>query len=198
MGSSKKLNGEILSVKLKGADSHVQDEVILDTVSLPSDAPARMKTLKAEGKKWYLTVVYWPESTKPFALFCQTNCREGGANTGSAVEHLIELAKRKKLPTEFIEETVHKISGDSNVTKISRTLSLLLRHNVSIVEIVEELDKIDTIFVGSFLFQVKKFLSGYIKDGANSSQSCVECGSHNLKYSEGCLSCLECDYSKCG
>jgi len=38
------------------------DGVIVTDVKLPTDAQARLKTLKAEGKKWYLTVAYHPDS----------------------------------------------------------------------------------------------------------------------------------------
>ncbi len=133
------------------------EKVIVTDVKLPSDAPARMKTLRADGKKWYMTVVYLPDSEKPYAIFCTTNHREKTAQTSDAVERLLVLARNKGILEEHITQLEQKIEHDTNVNKLTRTVSLLLRHGVSIVNIVAVLDGMEDIFVGSFLFQVKKF-----------------------------------------
>ena len=42
-------------------------------------------------------------------------------------------------------------------------------------------------------------LKNYITDGtAASDKGCPECGSDGLIYLEGCLTCRDCGYSKCG
>ncbi len=175
------------------------EKVIVTVVKLPSDAPARMKTLRADGKKWYMTVVYLPDSEKPYAIFCTTNHREKTAQTSDAVERLLVLARNKGILEEHITQLEQKIEHDTNVNKLTRTVSLLLRHGVSIVNIVAVLDGMEDIFVGSFLFQVKKFLQQYIKDGEKVvGGKCEECGSDNVIYTEGCLTCVDCGSGKCG
>lgn len=187
-------------IKGEGSESSSLDEKIIPTdVKLPDDSPARMKVLKAEGKKWYLTVVSHKETDQPFALFCRTNSHEKSAQTSDAVERLFTLARKKGIAEEHIASTETKVAHESNVDKLTRAISLLLRHGVLIRNIVAELNQMDDVFVGSFLFQVRKFLSQYVKDGEKvDGAACTECGSTAIMFSEGCQKCLSCGSSKCG
>ena len=186
----------VLSAKVDTVDDDV--EIILENADLPDASPAVMKTLRAEGRKWYIHVVLNESQTKPFAIFAHTNNTEKNVTTSDAVERLLLLAIDKKLPLKYIEETEDKMAGDNNVNKLARAISLLLRHGVLIKNIVGELDKVPDVFVGSFLFQIKKYLSGWIKDGEKiEGESCGECGSTQIVYSEGCKKCSDCGAGKC-
>lgn len=176
-----------------------QENVLATDVALPDDAPARMKILKAEKKKWYLTVVYLPDSSEPFALFCTTNHPDKEATTHDAVEKLLTLAENKGIMKEHIDKLKEKIRNVPNVEKLARSISLLLRHRVSVPSIVGVLDSVSNVIVGSFLFQIKKFLSSYIKDGQKADgKKCEACGSTHIVYMEGCHTCRDCGSSKCG
>lgn len=192
---TKTINCKIIGVSL-GSNKEQQKEIITpENVVLPDDAHARMKTLRAEGKKWYLTVV---GEGRPFALFCHTNHHDKSAQTSDAVERLLLLAKKKGILEKFVDDTEDKIKHDPNTGKITRVISLLLRHGVLIENIVAELDKMKDIYAGSFLFHLKKFLSNYIMDGAIAvGNVCPECET-TLVYSEGCFKCPSCGHSKCG
>lgn len=189
---------KIASVSL-GKEKVSKAEVIVpEDVSLPDDAPARLKILHAEGKKWYLTVAYHTNTEQPYALFCHTNNREKTAQTSDAVDRLLALAKKKGIKKKFIQEVQDKTEQDANTSKVTRVISLLLRHGVLIKNIVAELDKMEDIYIGSFLFQIKKFLSNYIQDGEVAEGAvCGECGG-TLIYAEGCFKCKDCGSSKCG
>ena len=166
-------------------------------VPLPSDAPARIKTLRADGKKWYMTVGYLPDSNQPFVIFCHTNHKEKTAPIEDAVEKLIELARVYGILEEYIVNLEEKIQNDSNVNKLTRTISLLLRHQVDMARIVRTLDQAENVFAGSFLFQIKKFLSQHIKEGeAVEGEACSVCKGV-LVFSEGCMMCKDCGTSKC-
>ena len=193
-----KINKKILSVGL-GSDKKSDKEIIIpENVVLPDDAPARMKTLRAEGRKWYLTVVYHPNTETPFALFCHTNHHEKSAQTSDAIERLLSLARKKGISEKYVSSVEDKTHGESNTSKLTRTISLLLRHGVLISNIVLELDKMEDVYVGSFLFQLKKFLSNYILEGTIAvGNTCPECETQ-LVYSEGCFKCPSCGHSKCG
>ena len=197
--ASFEITKKIVSVRLgEAVVEPVVEAVMVTDVKLPEDAAARVKTLRAEGKKWYVTVAYLPDSKEPFALFCHTNNKEKSAQTEDAVERLIALARKAGILDAHIQSLEEKIAGESNVTKLTRTISLLLRHRVPIKVIVHTLDTMD-IFVGSFLFQIKKFLSHYVKDGEKvEGGKCGDCGSENLVYSEGCMVCADCGHSHCG
>lgn len=176
-----------------------EEEVILEEVKLPTQAPAMMNVIRAEGRKWYLTVVMDEQQKRPVAFFVQTNHHEKTVITEQAVELLIELAHSKRIPDKWIQDTLNKIEKDNNHTKIARCISLNLRHGVLIKNVVAVLDSVENAFVGTFVFQIKKFLMSYIKDGEKVENGhCPECGSSNFIYSEGCIKCGDCGYSKCG
>ena len=155
-----------------------------------------MKTIRAENRKWYLTVVYYENSHRPFALFVKTNAHEKNVDTDQAVDILINLAREKGIPERHVENVISKLSTDNNSSKITRLISFCLRHGVLIRNIVNALDKVEDAYAGSFVFQIHKFLASYIKDGEISSDKCSECGGEII-YSEGCKMCRSCGNSKC-
>lgn len=188
---------KIVSVRLGNEDNEPIKQALATDVPLPSDAPARIKTLRAEGKKWYVTVGYLPNSDEPFVIFCHTNHKEKTAPIEGAVEGLIALARVHGILEEYIVNLEEKIQYDSNVNKLTRALSLLLRHKVEMRKIVRTLDQVENVFAGSFLFQMKKFLAQHIKEGQEvEGEVCSSCKG-TLVFSEGCMMCTSCGTSKC-
>lgn len=188
----------VLSSK-ETSDNGYEEEVILDSVKMSSSSEATMKILKAENRKWYMTVVWNESKSRPFAIFVHTNHHEKTVTTHGATSKLLELAEQKKIPQKFIDDVKNKIDNDSNSTKITRVISLLLRHGVAIKNIVNVIDKVEDVFVGSFLFQINKFLSSFIKDGDKiRNEKCINCGAETVIYQEGCKLCSTCGSSKCG
>jgi ribonucleoside-diphosphate reductase alpha chain len=178
--------------------SDAEEEIIVDEIKLPDSLPATLKTMRSEGRKWYLTVIMNETQTRPVALFVQTNSHEKTVTASDAVEKLLELAKAKSIPNKHIEETMAKTVADTNATKIARMISLCLRHGVLIRNVVAALEKVDC-FAGTFVFHIRKFLSTFIKDGEKvEDEKCLECGSQNVVYQEGCKVCKNCGSSKCG
>jgi len=45
---------------------------------------------------------------------------------------------------------------------------------------------------------VERVVKKYIKDGEKAEGKCPDCGSTNLVFKEGCLTCMNCGNSKCG
>ena len=178
--------------------AEVEEEIILEDIKLPDSLPATLKTLRAEGRKWYLTVIMNEPLTKPVALFVHTNNTEKNVVAEDAVDQLVELARVKGVPEKHISATIEKSNGDNNTTKISRMISLCLRHGVLIRNIVSSLDKVDCL-VGTFVFHIRKYLASFIKDGELvQNEKCQSCGSTNVVYQEGCKVCVNCGSSKCG
>lgn len=176
------------------------EEIILVDVKLPDSAPATMKTLKAEGRKWYLTVLWWDErKLRPFGFFVHTNSYEKTITANDAVEVLTSLAQTKGVPQRHVDKVLEKIASDNNTTKIARMISLNLRHGVLIKNIVTALERVQEVYVGTFLFQIKKYLSSFVKDGEKAEGvECTACSSTNVIFSEGCHKCVNCGSSKCG
>ncbi|NCQ51899.1 adenosylcobalamin-dependent ribonucleoside-diphosphate reductase [archaeon] len=176
----------------------IEEEIILENIKLPDSLPATLKTIRAEGRKWYLTTIMNDSNTKPVALFVHTNNYEKNVITTNTVDLLIKLAKDKGIPKKHIQDTIAKSGQDSNTTKISKIISLCLRHGVLIRNIVFTLEKVDCI-AGSFVFHIRKYLGTFIKDGEKvKGEICENCGSSNIVYREGCKVCTNCGSSKCG
>lgn len=186
----------VLSAKDEN-DHDAEEEIILDDVKLPDSLPATIKRLRAEGKKWYVTTVMNEQQTRPHALFVHTNHHEKNVTTNNAVELLLKLARDKGIPEQFVTEIEEKIQSDNNSSKIARAISLNLRHGVMLKNIVRVLDQTDEVYVGSFVFAIKKYLSTFIKDGEVADVKCSECGGKVI-YQEGCFKCIHCGSSKCG
>ncbi len=186
----------VLSVKEENAG--FDEEIILDDVKLPNQTTATMNIIRADGKKWYVTVVI--DNGRPVAFFVNTNHHEKTAVTNDAVDCLIKLAREKGVPDKWIESTLAKIERDNNATKVARCISLNLRHGVMIKNVVGALSDVQDAFVGTFVFQIRKYLMSWIKEGEKvQNGDCPECGAHgSFIFTEGCVKCTQCGYSKCG
>lgn len=177
-------------------EGHDGDKVFED-VELPEEYPAMGYVIKTEGKKYYLNCAFKDKKmTRPFALFVHTNNRESEILTYSTIEILEALAKNEGIPQQHIDKNKAKCAGQNNINKLARTISLLLRHNVSIEIIVKALDAVEEVPLASFVFRVKKFLASFL-DEIETGEVCPECGA-SLVYREGCKNCSECSYNKCG
>lgn len=186
----------VLSAVTETLDS--EEEIILQEAKLPDSLPAVFKTLKAEGRKWYLTAILNQSKTKPVALFVHTNNHEKNVVASDALEKLIDLARVKGVPEKYVSDTYIKTGSDSNTTKTARAISLCLRHGILIRNIVSTLDKVDC-FAGSFVFHIRKYLATFIKNGEKvENEKCDTCGSESVVYQEGCKVCANCGSSKCG
>lgn len=84
----------------------------------------------------------------------------------------------------------------------ARLISAMLRKNLDPAYVVSNLEKLEfeVRTMNSWQSGVVRALSQYIKDGTTASGKCEEpdCGSTNLVYQEGCLTCKDCGSSKCG
>ena len=174
-----------------------EEEIVLDDIKLPDSLPATLKTLKAEGKKYYLTIILNESQERPVALFAHTNHHEKNVTATDAVERLLEMARAKGIPEVHIADTLAKMSGDTNTTKICRVISLCLRHGVLVRNVVYVLEQVDCL-VGSFVFHIRKYLASFIKEGEKVQGAiCSECGSDQVIYQEGCHICKNCGSSRC-
>jgi len=175
-----------------------EEEVIKDDVKLPNQMPSTTTTMRADGKKWWITTLMDEGGRRPVAFFVSTNHSEKDATTHDAVDRLMDLAKRKRIPKRWRDKTEEKMRRDNNVQKVCRAAALNLRHGVLIKNVVSALDSVEDVYVGSFLFQFRKHLSRFIQDGEKAEdEKCVECGGE-IVYSEGCKKCTSCGSSKCG
>lgn len=81
----------------------------------------------------------------------------------------------------------------------TRTISLALRHGTPVQYMCEQLKKHKNFDLQSFSSVVSRVLKAYITDGTKvtAEKKCPDCGSANLVYQSGCVSCENCPWSKC-
>ncbi|MDX8337640.1 adenosylcobalamin-dependent ribonucleoside-diphosphate reductase [Draconibacterium sp. IB214405] len=83
----------------------------------------------------------------------------------------------------------------------AKLISGTLRHGMPIHKIVELVTslQLDNETINSWKAGVARALKKYIPDGTIADDAkCGECGSDEVVYQEGCLTCLSCGCSKCG
>jgi len=91
---------------------------------------------------------------------------------------------------------------DKEYWNYAKLISGVLRHRMpieSVVNLVSSMS-IDGETINTWKNGVERALKKYIPDGTkvSSGQKCPECGSTNLMYQEGCLTCPDCGASRCG
>ena len=84
----------------------------------------------------------------------------------------------------------------------ARLFSGLLRHGMPLPNLLQLIDRLEieeSSTISNWKSGVKRAIKKYIKDGTkiNSSEKCIECGSNELVFKEGCISCASCGWSKC-
>jgi ribonucleotide reductase alpha subunit len=88
---------------------------------------------------------------------------------------------------------------DREFWNTSKLLSAFLRHRIhlpSVIALIDSLQLSDNAAFGTWKSGVKRIIKKYINSTV-SGEVCPDCGSHALKYENGCKSCLDCSWSKC-
>jgi ribonucleoside-diphosphate reductase alpha chain len=84
----------------------------------------------------------------------------------------------------------------------AKLISGVLRNGMPIEDVVHLVSglNLDSETINTWKNGVERALRRYIPDGTNgkSDQKCLKCGSNELVYQEGCLTCRSCGNSKCG
>lgn len=166
---------------------------VLENTKFPDEADGKLKILKSEGRKWYVWYTL-DEDNIPNSLFVNTNSVENNIHTEGVLQALEKLARKYKLG-KYVDDLFGKFSHQANVIKITRMLSLLLRHRVQIIEITKTIEKINPS-VYSFIFRINKLLISFL-DGHETGNKCKKCGG-KLVFEAGCSICRDCGDSKCG
>jgi len=91
-----------------------------------------------------------------------------------------------------------KVFDNPDYSSFTRLLSLSMRHGAPIVYIVEQLLRDREANMFSFSKVMARVLKKYIIDGVKRDRACESCGSPEMAYQEGCLTCLSCGYALCG
>lgn len=182
------------------------DSVLEHAPKRPEILPCEVHVVKVKGNAWVCFVSLLED--KPYEIF--TGLEDNILPPKNLKQGCI--IKRKTEKGSKYDLYFNKDTGDEIVFKNithhfknedfgaqARLISLSLRHKIPVQFVVEQLQKIDNEDMFSFNKVISRVLKSYIKEGTrvSGSKKCPNCSSSNLAYREGCLSCLECGYSKC-
>ncbi|SDE70553.1 ribonucleoside-diphosphate reductase class II [Dyadobacter soli] len=97
-----------------------------------------------------------------------------------------------------IEGLSHKFNPE--YWNYAKLISSTLRHGMPIEKVVDLISSLQLDeAINTWKAGVARALKRYIPDGTEAAkQKCQNCGSTNLLYQEGCLTCKDCGSSKCG
>jgi ribonucleoside-diphosphate reductase alpha chain len=189
-----------------------------ESIILENNAPKRPKTLECDvirftnkGEKWigFIGLV----NGLPYEIF-----------TGLAESFVIPtwidkgIIKKEKIKNKddvmisrydfiYIDKEGYEVimtglnrAFNREYWNIGKMTSALLRHHIhlpSVINIIDSL-KLDGDVLGTWKKGVIRMLKKYIKDEIKViGKTCESCGSTNLVNKEGCISCLDCGWSKC-
>ena len=92
-----------------------------------------------------------------------------------------------------------KAFDNPNHSAFTRIISLGLRHGASIQYVVEQLQKDRDSDMFSFARCIARILKNYIPNGQSATEkTCSSCETDGLVYMEGCATCKNCGFAKCG
>lgn len=183
-------------------------------------APKRPKRLKADIVRFQNSLEKWIAvvgvlDDRPYEIF--TGRLENGLSTLPISLEKCEVVKKiiedndgnktKRYDIEYLDNNGEKIIHEGiNQTfnpeywNYAKLISSVMRHGMPtayIYELVRSLNLNDE-HLNTWKAGVERVIKRYIKDGEKTKDiSCPECGSKNLEFKEGCLTCMNCGNSAC-
>lgn len=172
----------------------------------PKELPCEIHSVNVKGEKWTIFVGLLED--KPYEVF-------GGLSKFVEIPKSYMKGKVVKHPRITTNSVYDFISGEEenqmiikNIAEVfennlhsatTRLISLSLRHGASIQYVVEQLGKENNSDMSTFSKVIGRVLKKYIAEGTKSTllKKCDNCGSSELKYQEGCITCASCGWSKC-
>jgi ribonucleoside-diphosphate reductase alpha chain len=119
-------------------------------------------------------------------------------NPRKTMNSIYDLKVGKNGDTVIIKDLV-KVFDNPNHSAFTRMISLGLRHGTNIQYVVEQLQKDRDSDMFSFARCISRILKNYIPDGQSvTEKTCSACETDGLVYMEGCATCKNCGFAKCG
>ena len=175
-------------------------------VKRPSELLCNIHHVTIQGEKWMILVGML--DGKPYEVMGGlSNLIEIPARRteGILVKHprktmnsVYDLKVGTNGDTILVKDLVRAFDNPNN-SAFTRLISLSLRHGADIQYVVEQMQKDRDSDMFSFAKCVARVLKNYIIDGSEGSDKiCTECGVDGLIYIEGCLTCKNCGFARCG
>ncbi len=150
---------------------------------------------------------------KPYEIFTGLSDDEDGillprSVTGGYIIKSYDSEGNSRYDFQYINKRGYKTTIEGLSYKFNpvfwnyaKLISGTLRHGMPIHKVVELVTslQLDNETINSWKAGVARALKKYIPDGTLAEDAlCEDCGSDDVVYQEGCLTCLTCGSSKCG
>jgi ribonucleoside-diphosphate reductase alpha chain len=174
-----------------------------DAPKRPEELNCHIHHVSIKGQKWLILVGMLED--KPYEIF-------GGVEESIEIprkytEGLIVKVKEKNDVNHYdlhfgdggCIKDIAKMFNNTNYQVHTRLVSLGLRHGAKPNFLVEQLLRDSDNDLTSFSRAISRVLKKYIKDGTivASDKTCISCGQETLVYSDGCVICKSCSWTKC-
>ena len=187
----------------KSEDKHVSHQA----PKRPKELPCDIHQVTIKGEKW--TILVGLMDGRPYEVMGGLSSYveiPRSSKTGTLVKRV-----RKTMPSIYdlvvdassvkIKDVVSEFDNP-DYSAHTRLLSLSLRHGADVNYIIEQLEKGDKdADLFGFTRVLARTLKRYIDDGTRpgGDADCPHCGAEDaLRYTEGCVICSACAWSKCG
>lgn len=170
-----------------------------DAVKRPTVLECDIHSLQVRGERW--VVLVGKLDNEPYEVFCALEKTDGVDLSHLGTHGTIRKNKRGSyslINGDAKEYNIQECFGNKDEeSALTRAHSLALRHGVDIKYVVEQLEKSEGD-ITSFSKAIARVLKKYIPDGTKvSGESCPQCKSSNMARQSGCVTCVDCLWSKC-
>lgn len=183
----------------------------------PEITPKRPKELECDVVRFQNNKEKWIAfvgllNGRPYEIFTGLLDDEDGlmlpksVTTGKIIRNYHEETGMKTYDFQFTNKYGYKITIEGLSHKFNpefwnyaKLISGVLRYGMPIDQIVRLVGslQLNNESINNWKMGVERALKKYIPDGADTGQKCPQCG-QPLTFTEGCMKCNSCGYSKCG
>lgn len=174
----------------------------------PAELPCKVLRFKNERKNWIAFIGIKDE--KPYEIFTGINDLDE-----FPIPSYIEYGTIIKVTTEDKSRYDFKYVDNYGYTNTlgglnrifnkeywnyARFVSALLREGIPLENIIKIIEKLEfsNKSLNSWQFGIIRAIKSFIEDGTEVEEACPECGANSIVYENGCKTCKNCGYSKCG
>ena len=168
----------------------------------PKSLPCKVVRFNNNKEKWIAFVGLM--DNKPYEIFT-------GKAENVDLPISVEIGEIKKITEQDSNKRYDFIYEDGVIEGISKVssadywnygklISSMLRHGMPLPFVVDTIQSLtwDNDNINTWKAGMARALKKFIKDGKAQGFTCRDCGSDNVVFQEGCLSCLNCGSSACG
>jgi len=171
-----------------------------------NNAPKRPETIICDiynitrGKQPF-TILVGLLNNKPYEIFALEKLSNSELSDRVTKGEIKKVKSKTYELSAYYKETKYVVNNivdfmSKDEQKDTRKFSQMLRHGIKPKYIIEQINEYASI--SSFDKVIAKALSYYLNgETIKQDKVCPSCGSNNLKHETGCVTCLDCNWSKC-